>query len=212
MNAAWRCMHRDLRALVARLALVALAGLLLSGCASKVLIDGDVTSTSRLVASADKPTFRFERQISLSDTQQKELEAWADAALLRAGLQRDDARPQLSVQLLARLQPVVTYAGSARSGVWVTPWHGAPPYGLRSHGLRPFGSMRPLETVWYQYEVMVTMRDLSSSQVVYETRAAAEQPWNRPASIFPVLFDMALQGFPVPPAGPRRLRTEIELP
>ncbi|NBQ87222.1 MAG: hypothetical protein EBU07_07035 [Betaproteobacteria bacterium] len=197
--------HACLRRVGLALAIAAIG--LLAGCASKVVIDSEVRSVSRLPASTVKPAYRFERQIALADAQQKEIEGWADGALFRAGLQRDDAQPRYSVQLGARVQPVVTYVGGVRSGVWV-----APPYrGLPSYGLRPFGSMRPMETAWYQYEASVTLREIATSQVVYETRATSEQPWNNPGSIFPALFDMALQGFPVPPEGVRRLRVETDL-
>lgn len=192
-----------------RMALVGVlaASAVLGGCASKVIIDSEVRSVSRLPASTVKPAYRFERQIALTDAQQKEIEGWADGPLFRAGLQRDDAQPRYSVQVGARVQPVVTYVGGVRSGVWV-----APPYrGIHPYGLRPFGSMRPMETAWYQYEASVTLRDIATSQVVYETRATSEQPWNNPGSIFPALFDMALQGFPVPPEGVRRLRVETDL-
>lgn len=191
----------------AAVALVLAAGAVLGGCASKVIIDSEVRSVSRLPASTVKPTYRFERQLALTDAQQKEMEGWADGALFRAGLQRNDAQPRYSVQLGARLQPVVTYLGGVRRGPWLAARHP----GLHPHALRSSDLLRDLPSVSYQYEVRVTLREIATSQVVYETRATSDQPWDKPASIFPALFDMALQGFPVPPEGVRHLRAETDL-
>lgn len=191
----------------ATVALLLAAGAVLGGCASKVIIDSDVRSVSRLPASTVKPTYRFERQLALTDAQQKEMEAWADGALFRAGLQRDDAQPRLSVQLSARVQAVVTHI----SGVHRRPWLGAYHPRLQTYALLPSGLLRDLPSTSYRYEVSVTLREIGSSQVVYETRATSEQPWHKPDRIFAALFDMALQGFPVPPEGPRQLRVETDL-
>ncbi len=54
------------------------------------------------------------------------------------------------------------------------------------------------------------MRDIASGQVVYETRAYSDGTWMPPEVVLSAMLDAALQGFPVPPAGPRRVDIEIK--
>ncbi|MBC7394360.1 MAG: hypothetical protein H7340_13600 [Variovorax sp.] len=63
---------------------------------------------------------------------------------------------------------------------------------------------------WYVREVSIVLRELASGQVVYETHASNDGPYNRSAAILSVMFEAALQGFPNPPAGERRV--DIALP
>jgi hypothetical protein len=45
--------------------------------------------------------------------------------------------------------------------------------------------------------------------VVYETHARNDGPYNASADVLPVMFQAALQGFPNPPKGERRVNLEI---
>jgi len=45
--------------------------------------------------------------------------------------------------------------------------------------------------------------------VVFETRATHDGPWADSAQILPAMLQAALQGFPAPPAGMRRVNMEI---
>ena len=129
----------------------------------------------------------------------------ADPALHRAGLRRDDANPRYSVQVGAQLQRVLS--------PWADPWDG---WGWRSASAigawasasasRSFGCMEP---PWYQREVSVIMRELPSNRVVYETRASNAGPWMDNGSVFPAMFEAALQGFPTPPPGPRGVNIQV---
>jgi hypothetical protein len=56
----------------------------------------------------------------------------------------------------------------------------------------------------------VLLRDVTSGQVAYETSASFDGPWNDTGNLLPVLLDAALQGYPHPPSGPRKV--VIELP
>jgi hypothetical protein len=69
--------------------------------------------------------------------------------------------------------------------------------------------MRLPPPTFYRHEVSVVMRDLKSSQVVYETRASHEGPWGDNIQIFATLFQAALSHYPHPPAGPRRVNIQI---
>jgi hypothetical protein len=62
------------------------------------------------------PAYRFERLPSQQNDQQDQVEAWADPALFRAGLKRDDAAPRYSVQVAARVQRILS--------PWADPWDG----------------------------------------------------------------------------------------
>ncbi len=190
-------MERILR----RTALLACAALL-SGCASTYLLENSVQSFSGLAAGqslAAPPTYRFERLPSQAHPGQAQLEALADPALHRAGLRRDDASPRYSVQVSARLQRVLS--------PWADPWDGWGPGPFGFHGPHGglWGPFPRMESPWFQREVTVIVREIASNRVVYETRAANDGPWLDDRAVLPAMFDAALQGFPHPPAGPRRV-------
>lgn len=177
---------------------------LLSGCATSYLLDNQVQSFSGLQALPANPTYRFERLPSQqAQPAQNQLEALADPALFKAGLRRDDAAPQYSVQVSARVQRILS--------PWADPWDGGWGGGLGFFGAgigysAPFPRM---EQPWYQREVAVIVRDVASSRVVFESRAANDGPWWDSSSVLPAMFEAALQGFPNAPAGPRRVDIQI---
>jgi hypothetical protein len=185
------------------------AVLLLSGCATSYVLDNNVQSFSNLTALPVQPTYRFERLPSQQAPDQTALEAMADPALHKAGLRRDDASPKYSVQVSARIQPVLS--------PWADPWD---PWGWGWGGIgwrhRRFGlgfgygsRLSTMESPWYHREVAVIIRDLSTSRVVFETRAANDGPWSSNAAVFPPMFEAAMHGFPNPPAGPRQVNITV---
>lgn len=200
--------------------MAALAGL--SGCATRWVVDSNVQSFSTLPATVPAgATFRFERlpsqQSGAAQESQAQLEAMAQPALERAGLQRDDAAPRYSAQIGARV--------SAELSPWADPWLQAGPWGPRysgwalgyGHGpYRGFGyggwygpGFPPAANPWYDREVSIVLRELPSNQVVYETRARNDGPYSASPAILTVMFEAALQGFPNPPQGARRVDLEI---
>lgn len=186
---------------------VALAAVALSGCATGYLLDNQVQSFSHLATAPEPATYRFDRLPSqLADPTQQALEGLADPALHRAGLRRDDANPRYSVQVTARTARVLSpYADPWDSwgGPWGFPGRGV---GVGFGWGAPFGRM---ESPWYQREVGVLVRELATNQVVYETRAANNGPWMDNRTVIPAMFDAALQGFPNPPQGPRRVDIQV---
>lgn len=179
-------------------------GLLLSGCAAGYLLDNSVQSFSSLAALPAQPTYRFERLPSQQSSAQVHLEALADPALQKAGLRRDDGNPRYSVQLGARLQRVLS--------PWAGPWNGWGGWGWGGGFGYGFGHMGPfgrMESPWYQREVDVIVRELPSNRVVFESHAVNDGPWLDNSSVFPAMFEAALQGFPNPPPGPRRVDIHV---
>jgi hypothetical protein len=188
-----------------------------AGCATRWVVDSDVRSFSSLGTVPAGATYRFERLPSqqASEAQQQQLEAMAAAALERVGLRRDDANPQYTAQIGARV--------TAELSPWADPWyfHGAWGPGYRPWGYGPWGgrglygggwygpAFTPPANPWYVREVSVVLRELPSHRVVYETHARNEGPYAASAAVLPVMFQAALQGFPNPPAGERRVNIEI---
>ena len=190
-----------------------LAGALLAGCATGYLLDNNVQSFSSLPALAalpSSPTYRFERLPSQQASPgQAQLEALADPALFKAGLRRDDAAPHYSVQVSARVQPVLSPWADPWSG-WGGGWSGwSGGFGGRGFGVGFGGPFPRMERPWFLREVGVVVRELPSNRVVYETHAGNDGPWGDNASVLPAMFEAALQGFPSPPAGLRRINVQV---
>lgn len=188
------------------------AAFALSGCATGYLLDNQVQTFSHLTALPAPATYRFERLPSqLADPAQSALEALADPALHRVGLRRDDSAPRYSVQVSARTARVLSpYAdpwdpwGWGWGGAW-----GGLGYSHRGVGIgfgMPLGRM---ESPWFHREVSVIVRELAGNRVVYETHASNDGPWLDNRVVIPAMFDAALQGFPNPPPGPRRVDIQI---
>jgi hypothetical protein len=205
-------MHKGLRRI--SLAMTALVLSLLTGCATVRLIDSDVVSVAAAPAgmSLQGAKYRFERLPSQANNPEAGLaEQQAQAAMTAVGLVRDDVNAQLSV--------LVGFAGTQYlADPWgrpLPPGAWSPFYGSISMG-RGIGpnaglgmGMRFPPPTHYRREVSLIMRDLRSGQVVYETRATHDGPWNDSAQLFATLFQAAMANFPNPPAGLRRVNIEI---
>lgn len=187
----------------------ATAVLVLAGCASTYKLDNQVQSFSHLPAMPAQPSYRFERSLSQqADPAQQALEALADPALHRAGLRRDDSAPRYSVQVSARTERSVSpYADPWGPWGWGGGWGvglGGRHFGLGLGGPWPRG-----DSYWFHREVTVIVRELAGNRVVYETRAVNDGPWLDNNAVLPAMFDAAMQGFPNPPPGPRRVDIQV---
>jgi hypothetical protein len=178
--------------------------LVLTGCATSYKLDNQVQSFSQLRGLPAQPSYRFERSLSQQvDPAQQALEALADPALHKVGLRRDDTAPRYSVQVSARtertLSPYADPWGPWGWGGWGLGFHG------RHMGLGFGGPWPRTDSYWFHREVSVIVRELPTNRVVYETHAVNDGPWLDNRAVLPAMFDAAMQGFPNPPAGPRRV-------
>ncbi|WCM93887.1 DUF4136 domain-containing protein [Acidovorax sp. NCPPB 2350] len=189
-----------------------LAAALLAGCSTTRTVDSAVSSYSTLQALPAPPTYRLERLPSqqAQAAQFAAIEAQAQQSLARVGLQRDDANARLVLQI-----------GASASTTWPASWpYYGPSYPAWGWGLGWGGPGRwgwGMGGSWmvdrpptlYRREVSLVLRDAGTQQIVYETSAVHEDVWTSDPSIFGILFDAALTGFPQPPAGPRQVRTTL---
>ncbi len=197
--------------------LIGVVALALQGCASTWVVDTQVQSFSGMPALPAQPSYRFERLPSqqLDGGQQDLVESLADAALFKAGLRRDDAAPRYSVQVTARVQRVLS--------PWADPWDdfgmGAvgPVFGGYGRGGVSFGfgwggGLLRSEQPWYKREASVVVRELAGNRVVFESRATGDGPWSDSRAVLAAMFEAAMQGFPNPPTGVRRVSVQVGAP
>lgn len=204
-----------LRAAVASIALT-----LLAGCSGMRVVDSDVTSFAQWPGAAPEPaqaaTYRFERLPSQSVgapaglLSQDELETMTRMALARYGLVNNPTAPALNVQVGASTREVRRYNNgfgpAFGGGVSLGTGTAGSFIGLSF----PLGGMGGLyDSPSYLHELSVVMRDARSNAVVYETRASHTGIWGDTRAIYPAMLDAALQGFPRPPLGTRRVNVEI---
>jgi len=194
------------------LALLALA-FLLTGCSGMRLVESQVNAIATQPASgpiASGARYRFERLPSQADQAHTDtVETLAEAELSEAGLVRDDKAARYSVQIDTLMQSYLV-------DDWGRPLGGSGPYGHIFIGTGHMGSMMGFgvgmpfpPSSRYRHEVHLIMRELATNQVVYETRATHDGPWNDTYNILRALLAAALRDFPNPPAGPHKVKVEI---
>lgn len=177
----------------------------LTGCASTRLVDAQVNSFAPQTVTAGS-SYRFTRLPSQqSDPAQTQLEQLAQQALGKVGLKYVETAP-LSVQVSAvqRQENSPNHSGM-NIGIglgWVF-GNGAISIGNRG-ALFPGLDAQP--SYWRQ--VSLIMRDATQT-VVFESHATHDGLWSDNTAILAAMLDAALQGFPHPPAGVRRVNIEI---
>ncbi len=185
---------------------------LLSACSGMRIVDSDVTtfSTPGAPALALPLRYRFERLPSqqAQAAQSAELEALAAATLEKAGLRRDDAAPQYSVQLDLRTfrDPQAPWDDPRYVGGYVV---GQPTWGRYGLLMRYPSLNLQFDYPYYRRELTVVVRRLSDAQVVYESRARHDGHWPDEEAVLPAMAQAAMQGFPATPSGLRRVVIEI---
>lgn len=194
---------------------VAFLAFLTVGCSTTRLVDSDVTAFSKWNAAPPLPgtAYRFERLPSQQavGAQQDHVEALARTALSRVGMELNPGAARYSVQVVLNTQVVdrglyngVGYDGFgfATPGVFMAGGNRGASVGLSF-------PMRFPEPPYFKRELVVLMRDLTTQQVVFETRALHDGVWSDSLSVLPAMLDAALRGFPEPAPGRRRINIEI---
>lgn len=186
--------------------------LLLSACSGMRIVDSDVTTYSTAATAALTPPlrYRFERLPSqqAQAAQSAALEALAVAALANAGMQRDDAAPQYSVQLDVRMfrDPQAPWDDPRYVGGYAV---AKPTWGRYGLLMRYPSLNMQFDYPYYRRELSIVVRRLSDAQVVFESRARHDGRWSDDEAILPAMAQAAMQGFPATPAGLRRVVIEI---
>jgi hypothetical protein len=203
--------------------------LLLSACSSLRLVDNDVASFALWPGAAPGPgsSYRFERLPSQQSTlpqsgisgmelPQDQLEAMARTALDKVGWLNNPLAAAFNVQVsattrYARRNPYNN--GSGYGGFGGLGGFSGSGVSIGGGSAGSFiGFSIPLgmtESPLYLREVSIVIRSAASNAVVFESRATHSGVWNDPRSVLPAMFEAALQGFPTPPAGARRINIEI---
>ncbi len=201
--------------------------LLLSACSGLRVVDTDVVSFAQWPNAAPPApgrSYRFERLpsqqsalpqggISGMELSQDQLETIASSALGKVGLLNNPTAAALNVQVSAstRYAQRFPYNGPAFGGGFGG--FGGPGVSIGGGSAGSFiGLSLPLgtyESPLYLREVSIVMRDAGSNAVVFESKATHSGVWSDAQRVLPAMFDAALQGFPTPPTGPRRINIEI---
>ncbi len=187
----------------------------LPGCGAMRLVDSNVRSYATPPLVPIGASYRFERLPSQQANagQQTRLEALVQPALAKAGLQQNDTAASYSVQVSVSIK-VDSYSPWDRASIgWGPGWHfgwGVPSGNLLSMSRSPWMyGFGPSEMPYYWRQVSLTIRNLSSAQVVYETHATHDGRWADSEAVLPAMFEAALKDFPNPAQGVRRITMEI---
>jgi hypothetical protein len=185
--------------------LICWIGAAITGCALPRMIDSEVESFASPLAPQTGANYRYERLPSQQSrsAEQTQIELWADTALGKVGLVRNDALARYSVQVNLAVQETPNPSARVRRNR---------PAVFASDGTLLYRAppLLVMESAWYRHSVHLVVRDTTSAQVAYESTAIFDGPWTDSAALFPVVLQAALDGFPTPPAGPRKV--VIELP
>lgn len=184
--------------------------LLLAGCSGLRLVESQVRTAAPAGAATIEPgaRYRFERLPSQTNPVETDsVEAIAESELNEVGMVHDEAGARYSAQITTRME-------SYQVDDWGRPYNGGGGSiyiggGTMGIGMGSVIGMRFPPPSQYRHEVTLLLRDLSNNQVVYETRATHEGPWNDRYNILRATLAAALKDFPKAPAGSRRVKVEI---
>lgn len=184
-------------------ALLVLAAVALTGCALPRMIDSDVQSFVGNAPALTGVSYRFERLPSQAhNNDQDQIEALAQEALERIGLQRNDDAPRYLVQVNVSVdgmrnphyRPSRPRMVVGANGVVYQEW----PWAM------------DVEVPWYRHRAQVLLRDSANGQLAYETAAVFEGPWRDTLNLLPPMLEAALKDYPLP--GKRRVVVELPAP
>ena len=216
------------------LCLATLCVAFLSGCSTVRVIESQVQTNAQWLPQNPAPAkaqFRLERLPADINNMQA---GWAEIELVSAlaplGWTRNDVDAQYSVWIGVRTAEFITDTwGRPVRGPWINHVYIRGGTGYRPRGVVTgvstgvstgvgWSLMTPVypgmrhgfpPTVSYAQEVSIIIRDLSTSQVVYQTKATHDGPWSDHANILRTMISAALQGFPSPSTVKRRVDIPI---
>ena len=184
--------------------------LVLTACAGLRTVDTDVTAFSHWKNAPPGPNtaYRFERLPSqqLPQEQQDAVELVARAALAKVGMELMSAAPRYTVQVVTSSQPITDgYSGFGGPGVFLGGGSGGSGGGVGVGLSFPIGRSASASV---RHDLTIVMREVSTQQVVFETRATQDGTSGDKLAVLPSMMDAALRGFPEPPPGTRRINVE----
>lgn len=189
--------------MASRFILSALLTLALGACSIPRMIDSQVQSFVGAAGAQVDATYRFERlpsQQSQPEVQDR-VEAMAQVALQRVGLTLTDHQQRYTV--LVEAQVTQFQPAPRRSTHLIIPY-------VNADGSPAYSPLLFLsEPPWYVHTAHVVLRDTQTGQVAYETSGRFEGPWSDSATLWPVVMEAALQGYPHPPEGVHTVTIEL---
>jgi hypothetical protein len=199
---------------------LAMGLLMLSGCGGLRVIQSQVQTTPQWTTPVPANAFyRWDRLPADANNPQA---GWAEtvleSALTPLGWTRNDIEAQYSVWVGVRTADYIADSwGRPVRGPWTHQVQISMGTGYRTHGagvgvgfgLPPFRYNGFPPPYGYAQEVSIVIRDLRTSNVVYQTKATHDSPWSDHTTILQTMISAALQGFPNPPALNRRVDTSI---
>lgn len=196
--------------------------LLLTACTNVRIIESQVQTTPQWTTPAPaKALYRWDRLPADANNPQA---GWAEVQLASAlaplGWTRNDIDAQYSVWVGVRTAEFIADPwGRPVRSPWANHVQISIGSGFRTHGVGVGVGMStglpPLKRSGfpppsgYAQEVSIIIRDLHTSNVVYQTKATHEGPWADHANILQTMMSAALQGFPNPQVLNRRVDTTI---
>jgi hypothetical protein len=184
---------------------LALATVVMSGCATSRNVESEVRSFSGRTPIPSGASYRFERLPSQTPESTEPLEKAAQKVLSAKGFVRTDAQASYSVQL--RMEAGVMVPDALQN------WANSP-FPDRVV-VAPDGSVwrqvrRPLlDPTWYRHSLQVVVREIAGGSVAYETRAVNESPWSDTPNLITPLMEAALGDFPQSQSAPKAIAIEL---
>lgn len=184
-------------------ALGAFSLLVLGGCATTRIIDSEVRSFAGVTPPAQPASYRFERLPSqdLQSYAQERLETIAQPLLESVGLRKEVTEPKYALVMKASVEAIEnpTYSRSWKRQQW-----------LDRDGFMRLPSMGlMLEPSWQRYSVSLVLRDIASSQTVFESSAQHMGPWSDTQQLLPAVIRAALSDYPNAQPQPHSVFIEV---
>jgi hypothetical protein len=184
-------------------ALGAFSLLVLGGCATTRIIDSEVRSFAGSTPPTQPASYRFERLPSqdLQSYAQERLETIAQPLLESVGLRKAVTEPKYALVMKASVEAIEnpTYSRSWKRQQW-----------LDRDGFMRLPSMGlMLEPSWQRYSVSLVLRDIASSQTVFESSAQHMGPWSDTQQLLPAVIRAALSDYPNAQPQPHSVFIEV---